>query len=490
MQKLKTWLLDSRLWALVLLFVLVCSLVPLVAVAQYSHPSADDYPYAVATHAAWQQTGSVFAVLGAAARTVAQRYQTWQGSFSAIFLFALQPAIFGEEFYGVGTLVLLAAALAAVAAAVAALRAVTRAQLSVCAVPGLVYLLVCIQLLPSPAQGYYWWNGSSYYWLFFFGLLALGALVARLLGPGLSGPGTAGAAVLAAVLGGGNYITALLMCEALAAAAVAAFVWRRAAFRRMLAVALCGLAAFGVNATAPGNAVRAGTTATQGRGAVWAVLQSFPMSAHYVRVFTTPLVVAALLFTLPFLACIVRQAGRNFRYPYPLAVVAGLYCLYASSFTPTLFVYGTNDEKRVKNIQFCLWVLVCLIALWYVLGWALRRTGGVRRPRRLAAVCCAGALALGALALVPQVRAYQWSGVAAVSATYYLRSGVAQTYDEAVYARLAMLEQGGQDIVFPQLPAEPWICFHEDLAAETYNWKNQAFAEYYGKRTVAVDLPQ
>ena len=59
--------------------------------------------------------------------------------------------------------------------------------------------------------------------------------------------------------------------------------------KRALAVALCGFAAFAVNAAAPGNAVRAATTATQGKGAMWAVVQSFPMSAHHARVFTTPM---------------------------------------------------------------------------------------------------------------------------------------------------------------------------------------------------------
>ncbi len=77
-----------------------------------------------------------------------------------------------------------------------------------------------------------------------------------------------------------------------------------------------------------------------------------------------------------------------------------------------------------------------------------------------------------------------------MSAVYYLRSGVAQAYDEAVYERLDMLAGEEMDIVFPMLPPEPWICFHEDLARETYNWKNEAFAEYYGKRTVAVAAPE
>lgn len=491
-KKLGKLLAGSRFWACVLALVLAASLVPLLAVAQYSHPSADDYPYAVETHAAWQETGSIWAVLRAAGHTVAQRYQTWQGSFSAIFLFALQPAIFGEGLYGLGTVFLLGAALAAVAAAAAALHKVTGAPLSACAVLGLLYALVCIQLLPSPAQGYYWWNGASYYWLFFFGLLALGALLARLLGPGLSGPGTLGAALLAAVLGGGNYITALQMCEVLALTVLASALWRRAAVKRALAVALCGFAAFAVNAAAPGNAVRAATTATQGKGAVWAVVQSFPMSVHYARVFTTPVLLAALAFAVPFLVRAVRGAAPGFRYPYPLAVLAGLYCFYASSFTPTLFVYGTNDEKRVKDIQFCLWVLVCLAALWYVLGWALRRLGPARAGglRRLALPYLAGAVLFSALAFVPQVRGGQWSGTACVSAVYYLRSGVAQAYDEAVYERLDMLAGEEMDIVFPMLPPEPWICFHEDLAHETYNWKNEAFAEYYGKRTVAVAAPE
>ena len=96
----------------------------------------------------------------------------------------------------------------------------------------------------------------------------------------------------------------------------------------------------------------------------------------------------------------------------------------------------------------------------------------------------------GTLAFVPQVRAYQWSGTACVSAVYYLRSGVAQAYDEAMYERLDMLATEEEDIVFPMLPPEPWICFHEDLARETYNWKNEAFAEYYGKHTVAVAAPE
>ena len=79
LQKLANLFTGSRFWVCVLAVVLVASLVPLLAIAQYSHPSADDYPYALATHAAWQETGSVWAVLRAAAHTVAQRYQTWQG---------------------------------------------------------------------------------------------------------------------------------------------------------------------------------------------------------------------------------------------------------------------------------------------------------------------------------------------------------------------------------------------------------------------------
>lgn len=192
LQKLANLFTGSRFWVCVLAVVLVASLVPLLAIAQYSHPSADDYPYALATHAAWQETGSIWAVLRAAAHTVVQRYQTWQGSFSAIFLFALQPAIFGEGLYGLGTVFLLGAAMAAVAAAVAALHRVTGAPLSTCAVLGLLYALVCIQFLPSPAQGYYWWNGAQLLLAVFLWPFGPVRPVGKADGAGLSGAGTAG----------------------------------------------------------------------------------------------------------------------------------------------------------------------------------------------------------------------------------------------------------------------------------------------------------
>ncbi|MFQ9902037.1 MAG: hypothetical protein ACLRWF_10460 [Ruthenibacterium sp.] len=98
MQKLANLFTGSRFWVCVLAVVLVASLVPLLAIAQYSHPSADDYPYALATHAAWQETGSIWAVL----RAAAHRGPAVSNVARPLSPFSVCPAAghFGEGLYG------------------------------------------------------------------------------------------------------------------------------------------------------------------------------------------------------------------------------------------------------------------------------------------------------------------------------------------------------------------------------------------------------
>ena len=76
----------------------VLMLVPMLLVARYNVPCADDYHFGAPTHAAWQATHSLAAVVKAAGEKVAERYANWQGTYSAMFLMALQPAVFGNGF--------------------------------------------------------------------------------------------------------------------------------------------------------------------------------------------------------------------------------------------------------------------------------------------------------------------------------------------------------------------------------------------------------
>lgn len=90
--------------AIASLFILGMSLIPIVYLSFYSHISSDDYSFGILTRHSYLNDSNV---LEAAAKTVHKFYYSWQGTYSAIFIFALQPGIFGDKYYFLTTFVML-----------------------------------------------------------------------------------------------------------------------------------------------------------------------------------------------------------------------------------------------------------------------------------------------------------------------------------------------------------------------------------------------
>ena len=105
---------DSRFRHAVVALALIgaASLVPLIVASFFNHPSADDFSYSVATHAA-AQAGGIASVIQAAFDTSMRYMQTWQGLYSSAFVLALNPAVFGEDFYALTCPLLMAVSLGA-----------------------------------------------------------------------------------------------------------------------------------------------------------------------------------------------------------------------------------------------------------------------------------------------------------------------------------------------------------------------------------------
>ena len=89
--------LPSHVLAGLILCVFVLCLVPLLYLARYDVPSADDYIYGTAAHLTLVHGGSLNDAIAAALEHTAVIYHTWQGSYSAVFLMCLQPAVFSER---------------------------------------------------------------------------------------------------------------------------------------------------------------------------------------------------------------------------------------------------------------------------------------------------------------------------------------------------------------------------------------------------------
>lgn len=157
----------------------VLSLLPILAIAFYNHPGIDDYNYGVATRIAYMETHDIAAVLAASFKTVAETYNTWQGTFSSVFLFTLQPAVFDENLYPLTTFVMLFMLIGStyylLQTILVKVLALDRKHVVIIGVPVLFF---CIQSLPSPVEGFFWYNGATHYTFFYSSaLFLLGACI-------------------------------------------------------------------------------------------------------------------------------------------------------------------------------------------------------------------------------------------------------------------------------------------------------------------------
>ena len=90
-----------------LLLILFLCILPLLVMGFYSHPVGDDYTYGLQAHLAWENTGSPFAVIRAAAGTAQSFWHTYQGPFASAFFMALQPAVISERLYAFSPFIML-----------------------------------------------------------------------------------------------------------------------------------------------------------------------------------------------------------------------------------------------------------------------------------------------------------------------------------------------------------------------------------------------
>ncbi|MFQ8599999.1 MAG: hypothetical protein ACLSAP_05000 [Oscillospiraceae bacterium] len=194
-------------------------------------------------------------VVRAAGEQVGITYQNWQGTFSAIFMMAIQPAVFGENFYFLAPYIMLTALLGGIFFfCYAFFRKMFHASRAQFVTLSAVLCIICTQFLPSASQGFYWYNGAVFY-TFFFGIsLVLYALVIVYL---LSGNRVwragylIGISLCCIVIGGSNYVTSLVTVLLFGLLLVMLFIKRNPKWKALLIPFFLMAAAFIINAQCP-----------------------------------------------------------------------------------------------------------------------------------------------------------------------------------------------------------------------------------------------
>lgn len=496
----------------VLAFVFV-TMLPIVVLGFYNHPTGDDYYYGAESHRALEETGSVTAALVEAVRGVGYDYQTWQGTYSAMLLMRLSPTVFSEAAYHWVTAVILGLLVSGIFYLMKVLICdLLGEERHIWLITAGVLSVLAVQTVPTPAESLFWYNGSMYYTgyfavtLFFWGLLlrllqSLGTAgelppdspAGHTLGSLWKRTGSVAVLVLLAVfLAGGNYISLLPSMIVL----VLMTGWyackkegRRAWMLGIVTIAMLG--GFAVNAMAPGNAVR---QSGMWQIAPWkAVLKALVQGVRYMDAWMGRWWLMAAIVLTPFFWGMYRRICFAFR--YPLVVVGLIYGIFCSMACPVFYTMNSTGPARVVAICYYGFILSSFAAYWYLLGYYYRwmHTGsdvrqvekGVRKGHLMIG---AGALAVLLLMQLMNGQLMQTTGAKALIS---LVSGEAAAYQQEYEARVAVLEdQSKETVILDPFLNRPPLLYVGDLNSDPAEPTNVKVALFYGKKSVSVSCAE
>ena len=433
----------TTLLAIVLSCVFALSMIPLFATARYDAPDSDDLLYGQDVQAAFAESGAPGALFSVAAEVMQHHRAVNHGRFAASYLGAVFLGAAGlAHYFIVPGIMLIALVAATLFFTYVLLCRVLDVKKNAWLALSMMLLLFCVQLMPSPAEGLFWFTGALIYTLYYALALTLAAWLLLLYRAAGRGARTLFGlmAVLTAFLVSGLGFTLMIAIDALLAGylVLVATRGRRALLPWSAVIFIVFTAGCVYQLMAPGITVRAGWEQAlygyQPMGVAQAIAASFVYAACMLL---NRLDGGMLLFiALTCVLCAGALKRSAFRFRLPGLVLALSFCLYATLFTASLYATSSMGPYRQWNVMYFVQFFFWGINAAYCTGWCIRRvqTEPGFEPRWSGLKAGANRLAAHRVALLSAVGALMLSAVlvrgvynaASVAALRELVNGSAQ----------------------------------------------------------------
>lgn len=485
---------------IILLCLLTISIATIITIAFYNHPAADDYNFGIYGAHAWRETGSLIEVIKATIRQVVNFYETWQGTFSAVFIMALQPTIFGENLYWIGTVIIILALVSSnIYLAKSILKEYFTVDKSIIFIIISTILVYCIQFVPTPVETFFWYNGSIYYTFFYSLMLFLIGFMLRMIKTekkrkiieySILIP------IISFIIGGGNYVTALIATIMIVLFNIFAFLYKKQN-KKILVIALVSIVlSFTISMTAPGNAVRQ-STCDGSLTAIKAIIKSLVLGVQYITEWTTLPVMLGIVFLIPFFYYIITHSKVEYKYKYPLLVTIFTFGIFSAQFTPPLYAMNNIGGARLLDIIYYSYYWLIMINIFYYIGWFNRKVKeSTKDYSRIndniinigkKYILTYSAVIFIAIMIINVVNCNNGNQITSIIAINEIRSGEVQQYDLEMKERIKLyLDENKQEIVLNELTVKPYLIYFDDITEDNNNWLNVALREYYKKDSIVL----
>lgn len=475
--------------------VILCAIIliiPILNIALYNAPSTDDYSYGFETHMAWENTHNIFSVLKEAFKNIAETYRDWQGTFSAVFMFSMQPSIFGIQFYSITTFVLIFILFISniCLTKTIARRLFKYTKNSAVYIISTILTIFAIEMLPNPVQSLFWWNGSIYYTFYYsIMLLTISAVIKLITSENKKSliVWTILSILLSVFLGGGNYPTALSYILILALVTLSLFISKNKNKYIILAITVITIISLLISMVAPGNAVRQ-ATCDNSLGAIKSVFVAISEGANLIFKWTNLIVIIGLLILLPFILQVIKKSKFKFRYPLVFTIVSfGIFC---SQLVPPLYAMNNIGEGRLIDMVYYSYYWLLVLNIGYYAGWLQskfeEKTNSLMEYINERIIIYVSILfVILFIVCFPTKNYKEFTSYKALNS---LANNEAVNYHNEIIERYKLFEDKElKDVSLKKLINHPDLLYVWDITEDKDDWVNVAVSQYFNKNSTVVE---
>lgn len=470
------------LWSVIIFT--IATILPLFAISLYNHPSADDFAYATDTYHVWKSTRNLFLVLKEAFATAVSYWYKWQGTYTSAILMALEPGIFGEQYYRItGFLTIGSLMIGNLSLCFYVFCRKLKESKLLATAFGLVLSFLMLHWMPSSVEGLYWYNGSMHYTFFYGVWLVFSCLILDLCREEktwITVLKIVIGSLLAVILSGGNYVTGFAGILTVGIVMGFSCFYKKWSYvLRLGIVLLFEIAGFMVNLMCPGTKVRSGAF-DESRSVLKTIWNAVTyVTAQMDRWIGLALLVCLVLMLPVILKCVRRiYENTGFQFRYPLLVFVASVGFLAAMCCPSYYAMGAIGAGRLVNVIYFGFVLLAFFNGFYLCGWLDQK------------------LDFGAFSWNPQwnmtvlillfgMIAGCYENSAGFLAWKCVHSGEALAYSLEADARYNLyVNLAGQDVEVTAFSFYPQLLYYEDITEDAEDWRNQQVREYFGLNSV------
>lgn len=489
---------DKIAWFMVICFII--SLLPVLYCSLFDYASGDDLWEGAAAYRVLAEHGTIKEFFSEIYRWAKTDYNAWEGNWSSIILWCLEPSIWGEKVYCITPwIALFSLCGGSIYFLFHYLKKYLTGNTAFLIIISVIVCFFSVQYMPYIRGGIFWYTGMINY-TFPYGLcLASFVWMDKFIKTGKKCY-LIFTSVFFAYLGGSGYITIVLAFELLCFIILSNMFWQKneQKFRPLwlLIPLILLITGFIFSAISPGNAARGGEEYYLGFTKIFmtifeSIKQGFLGGVGWF------ISVRPLVLTMPLIFIttweLIDVNKIKWKFKHPVIVIAFLFLISCSVYAPG--IYAQNEVSGgVPDTIYFVFILMYTFGIIYLTLYlkkiAISKNCELKISYWLGKIRVF--VLLGELVFCIVAGRYLIGNMAGYICMDFIRSGQLHDFEYQMQERLEILNNPEiTNVVLPQMNSEQGPFMHFPLLDDSGAYPNKATARFYGKESViAIPRPE